>query len=256
MQPRKMHGAIAALLAGFSISSVQALPAGVTWDWQLQSPLDLQRSVDVLALDPDEVNAADIAALTSRGIFTICYVSVGTVENWRADAGDFSPDVIGNTYGGWPGERFLDIRDPGVLSVMSARFMRCAELGFDAIEPDNMDLHINDTGFEITANNVVNYVRELATMAHGLGMEIAQKNTGDLTPQLSPMLDFAIAENCMADGWCSALLPYLQARRAVLAAEYQGGPVPTCEIAAAMGLSLIFKTRDLDRNGSSCIDWR
>lgn len=245
-------GPLAALLAGLCVSGAWALPAGVTWDWQLQAPLDLSVSVDVLALDPDEVNAADITALRARGVFTICYVSVGTSEDWRADRDLFPPDALGNAYHGWPGERFLDITNPAVAAIMQARFARCAAMGFDAVEPDNIDLHINETGFGITSAQVVAYFAELSAIAHGLGLEIAQKNAPGLTPALEGFADFAMTENCFADAWCGDVMVYVRSGRAVLAAEYTPASRQVCDLLGQAGFSVIFKTRDLTRDGQGC----
>lgn len=252
MTLHKILGPLAALLAGLCVSGASALPVGVSWDWQLQAPLDLGADVDVLALDPDEVNAADVAVLTNRGVFTICYISVGTSEDWRNDAQAFPAAVLGRDYGDWPGERFFDITNPSVLPIMQARFVRCAAMGFDAVEPDNIDLHINNTGFGITGDQVVSYFAQLAAMAHDLGLEIAQKNAPDLTDALQSLADFAMTENCFADGWCAEMQPYVTSGRAVLAAEYTQPSAQVCAQLGQAGISVIFKTRDLTREGQVC----
>lgn len=238
-----------------------ALPAaaqdlGMTWDWQVQRPLDLSRQVQVLALDPDEVNAGAVAALRGRGVTAVCYISVGTHEDWRPDARRFPPEVLGNAYEGWEGERFLDIRRIDILlPLMAERMGRCRTYGFTAIEADNIDLHINDTGFAITEADVVAYVSALADMAHDLGLRIGQKNAPDLTAALAPHLDFAMTENCLTDGWCDEVAIYAERGQAILAAEYDIAPADRpalCARAAEAGLSLIFKTRDLNREGARC----
>ncbi len=253
---RQWHrGLLAVTLAGLFLARAAVaggIAPGAAWDWQLQPPLDLDVPVAVLGLDPDAVSAADIAALRARGVATICYVSVGTWEDWRADAGAFPPGLIGKPYAGWPGERFLDIRAPALVDLMAARFRRCAEMGFDAIEPDNIDLHINDTGFAITGADVVAYVRALAARAGKLGLPIGQKNAPDLTAALEPVAGFAMAENCFADGWCAELAPYAAAGKAILAAEYGRNDAAVCQRARAMGISLVFKRRDLTSWRRAC----
>jgi hypothetical protein len=55
--------------------------------------------------------------------------------------------VIGNDYEGWPGEKWLDIRQIDQLApIMRARLDACRAKGFDGIEPDNIDEYTNDTG--------------------------------------------------------------------------------------------------------------
>lgn len=218
------------------------------WDWQL-SAMDLGVDVDVIDLDPDNVTAAQIAALKARGIDTIAYVSVGTVEDYRDDAGDFPASVVGNTYGAWPDEKFLDVRDHDtLLPIMTARFQRAADQGFDAIEPDNMDVHINDSGFDISAEDMVSYVLALSDVAHGMGLEIGQKNAPELVPQLVGDMDFMIAEGCYVDGWCDQTLPYIAAGKPVFDAEYTDTAVnfdAACAYANSVGISMVLKDRDL-----------
>jgi hypothetical protein len=93
-----------------------------------------------------------VATLHAAGKHVICYIDVGTWENWRTDAGQFPSLVLGSS-NGWPGEQWLDIRQPVVRQLMAARFQMCQQKGFDAIEPDNMDGYENSTGFPLTARD-------------------------------------------------------------------------------------------------------
>ncbi len=251
-QKRRVLQGFVGLLALLPGAAAAELVRGVTWDWQLQAPLDLGVAVEVLALDPEEVTAAQVAALGARGVYTICYVSVGTLENWRADAGHFPRSAIGRAYAGWEEEHFLDIRHPAVLAQMGARIARCAEMGFDAVEPDNMDLHHNDTGFGITPAQVIDYFGKLAAIAREAGLDIGQKNAPDLTGALIGMADFVITEGCIEDGWCDAVAAYPAAGKAVLAAEYVAPPAMVCAKWAARGYSVIVKTHDLTRARMEC----
>jgi hypothetical protein len=236
--------------------SVLALPAsalafsvGDSWDWQLTEPADLNRSVKVLALHPDLVTSQGLAQLRQKGIKSICYVSVGTLERTAPDRGEFPREVIGNTYEDWPDERFLDIRRLTILQpLMEARFESCRDMGFDAIEPDNMDVHDNDSGFPIKARHTIAYVRLLAATAEGMGMKIAQKNVPDLTEDLVDTFDFAIAESCYQDRSCKAYTNYSEAGKPIFDAEYTDRPIhfsKACRVAKKYGISMILKDRDL-----------
>lgn len=252
---RAAFGPLAVTLAGLLFAGAavgEGLRPGMSWDIQLQAPLDLAVPVAALDLDPDEVTAAEVAALAARGVTTLCYVSVGTVEDWRADAGNFPAASIGKAYEDWPGERFLDIRDPALLPIMRARFERCAAMGFAAVDPDNIDLHINDTGFPLGPGDVVRYLAALADIAHGLGLGIGQKNAGDLTGALAPLVDFAVTENCLHDGWCAQMAPLIRQGKPVLAVEYRPVGPAACEGAAAAGLSVVVKDRRLTAGGGDC----
>ena len=73
----------------------------------------------------------------------ICYIDVGTAEKFRPDYASFPASVLGRS-NGWPGERWLDIRQLGVIEpIMAARFQMCREKGFDAVEPDNIEAFSN-----------------------------------------------------------------------------------------------------------------
>ncbi|CTQ53471.1 hypothetical protein LP7551_01994 [Roseibium album] len=230
-------------------ASAFAFSVGDRWDWQLTEPADLNRSVKVLALHPDLVTTQDLAQLRQKGIKSVCYVSVGTLERTAPDRGEFPREVIGNTYEDWPDERFLDIRRIGILQpIMQARFETCKTMGFDAIEPDNMDVHDNDSGFPITADHSIAYVRLLGATAHGLGLKIGQKNVPDLTADLFDAFDFAIAESCYQDRSCKAYTNYSKAGKPVFDAEYSDRPIhfsKACNVAKKYGISMILKDRDL-----------
>ena len=220
------------------------------WEWQLQAPISIPEQTGVADLDPDEVSADEVAALVARGVHPIAYISVGTWEDWRGDADAFPEAVLGRAYDGWEGERFLDIRDQAtLLPIMRARFARAKAMGFTAIEPDNIDLHINDTGFGLTASDVTAYVTALAEMAHEMGLRIGQKNAPELVPALVSHMDFIVTEDCFADGWCDATRPYFAVGKLVLAAEYTDTGVDwtaACAWALEAGAFMILAPRDLD----------
>ncbi|MEJ2019707.1 MAG: endo alpha-1,4 polygalactosaminidase, partial [Maritimibacter sp.] len=141
-------------------------PPGARFDIQLQAPMAFSAPLEAIELDPDEVSAAKVADLNRRGIYTICYVSVGTAEEWRADFDQFPPEVLGREYDDWPGEFFLDARRTDLLlPLMEARFQRCRAMGFDAIEADNIDLPGQASGFPLSRRDVVAYVSKLAQSA-------------------------------------------------------------------------------------------
>jgi len=230
-------------------SPAVAFSIGDTWDWQLTEPVDLSRTVGVLALHPDLVTPEELASLRQNGVRTICYVSIGTLEESARDAAAFPADVIGKTYADWPDERFLDVRRLDILlPIMKTRFEACRNEGFDAVEPDNMDVHDNDSGFPVTADDVVAYVARLSAIAHGLGLKIGQKNAPDLTPDLVGHMDFAVTESCYQDRWCDEMSTYIRAGKPVFDAEYTDRPIDfskACEAARQQKIAMILKDRDL-----------
>lgn len=79
-----------------------------------------------------------IDTLHSNGKIVVCYISIGTVEDWRSDAKEFPTSAIGGGVDGWAGEQWLDIKNEKVREIMSARVSTAASMNCDAIEPDNM----------------------------------------------------------------------------------------------------------------------
>lgn len=224
-----------------------------TWDWQLTEPFDLSRDVMVMDLDPQNHEQSEIDAVKARGVTLICYLSVGTWENWRPLA--VPETVLGKTPENWPEERYLDIRRHDVLlPLMTERFQACKDAGFDAVEPDNMDVYTNDSGFPLTAEDAADYASLLAARAHAMGLQIAQKNAPELAPRLAPVMDFAILESCFEYGWCGAFQPYADAGKPIFAAEYRAPDATSCTQATDYGISLIFKDTDLTRQFATCED--
>ena len=81
---------------------------GLSWQYQI-SGLELDTSVEADVFDVDlYVDQAAIDALHAQGSKVICYISVGSYEDWRPDAAEFPPELLGKDYDGWPGEKWLE----------------------------------------------------------------------------------------------------------------------------------------------------
>lgn len=229
---------------------------GITWDWQLES-VDTSHDVQVYDIDWEE-SASIVSDLHSRGIKAICYVSVGSYEEWRSDAEDFEshPEVLGKLYYGWPGEKFIDIRSSIVRDIMEARFDTCRDKGFDAIEPDNQDVYDADSGFPLTRANGLEYAKWLAAQAHERGMAIVQKNASELADDLFELYDGALTEDCYdQENWCDDMDGYLDRNKPVFMCEYTDTGVNfenACDWALPLGYSPILKDRDLTTSVEFC----
>ncbi|HEY5194067.1 MAG TPA: endo alpha-1,4 polygalactosaminidase [Solirubrobacteraceae bacterium] len=211
-------------------------PQHLPWYWQIQGTVNNNESVAAYDIDGFENTAAEVAALHAQGKHVICYIDVGTSENYRPDFASFPTSVEGDT-NGWPGEKWLDIRQLSVLEpIMTARFQMCKEKGFDAVEPDNMDGYENKTGFPLTAAEQVTYDEWVASEVHSLGMAVFQKNDGEQTAQLEPHFDGALDEQCNQYSECSNFQAYLTAGKPVLNAEYELATSAFCAADNAEGI--------------------
>jgi hypothetical protein len=110
--------------------------------------------------------------------------------------------------------------------IMTKRFQICAQKGFDALEPDNMDGWGNTTGFPIAAQDQLTYNEWVANEAHSLGLAVLQKNDPEQASTLQPYFDGALDEQCSQYSECPAYQPYLSAGKPVLNAEYQSSSFP------------------------------
>ncbi len=230
---------------------------GLTWQWQLsQPPVDATVDAQVYDIDLFDNDASVVQGLHALGRKVICYISVGSREDWRPDADQFPPEVLGKDYTGWPGEKWLDIRQIDKLSpIMRARLDLCASKGFDAVEPDNIEIYDNDSGFPITYQDQLRYALWLSEEAHRRGLAIGLKNAADMVQDSLPHFDFAIAEDCYVQGWCDQLIPFIQAGKAVFASEYTDTGVDfkaACEWGRAHGFSFIQKNRILTAFRVTC----
>ena len=229
---------------------------GLSWQWQI-GDLDIDTSIEADVYDIDlYVDQSIINELHAKGRKVICYISVGSWEDWRPDKDRFPQKVLGKDYEGWPGEKWLDIRRIDLLApIMLARLDLCKAKGFDGVEPDNMEIHTNDTGFPITYEDQLEYALWLADQAHQRGLAIGQKNAPDQVKDLVHVFDFAITEDAFYYDWAKNMLPYIQAKKPVFAAEYTDLPVDFdtfCEQAGQLNFSIILKRRDLDAWIQTC----
>jgi hypothetical protein len=196
-------------------------PLKTSWQWQLTTPVDENVKVQMYDIDMFDNNASVVASLHSKGRKAVCYIDVGTWENWRPDAKKFPKSVLGEAVSGWPGEKWLDIRRIDILGpIMQARMDLCQAKGFDGMEPDNVDGYTNDTGFPLTYEDQIRYNSFIAKAAHTRGLSVGLKNDLDQITDLLPLFDWALDEQCFQYSECSKLLPFIKAHKAVFEVEY------------------------------------
>ena len=229
---------------------------GQSWQVQYEGEIDLNLDVDIYNLDLFETNTDDIQTLHARGVKVICYLNAGAWENWRPDSQEFSPDLLGKSYVGWPGERWLDIRQLDQLTpLMAARLDLCAEKGFDGVEPDNLDGFLQLTGFDLTAADQLEYNRWLAQAAHQRGLGVGLKNDPEQAGDLVDDFDWITTESCFQQGWCDLLEPFIQAGKPIFAIEYTHETAQFSQFCASdLGQMIqpILKHRSLDAWLATC----
>lgn len=229
---------LAGALAGCSSSAAPATPqvpsashAGPSARWipaanssyqiQYGGKLDLTVPAAIYDVDYQDTTARQVAAIHARGRRAVCYVDVGTWERWRPDASQFPKTVLGKPDGGWPGERWLDIRQTPVLEpIMTRRFQLCKRKNFDGVDPDNLDGYVNETGFHLTYAEQLAYDTWVAKEAHSVGLTVAEKGDNNQVADLAKVYDFAVVEQCFAQGWCRQFQRYTARNALVVDVEY------------------------------------
>jgi hypothetical protein len=225
---------------------------GTAWQWQLSGTVDTSVQVPVYDIDGVENSAAVVRTLHAAGRKVICYVNVGAYESFRPDAKDFPSSVLGKG-NGWDGERWLDIRRLDILRpLMAARFDMCRTKGFDAVEPDNVDGYVNDTGFPLTAAQQLAYNRMIAQLAHERGLSVGLKNDLDQVGSLVGDFDFSVDEQCAEFDECEELTPFIAADKAVFHVEYNLTVGQFCARTKKLGFSSMVKHLDLDAWRQPC----
>ncbi len=232
------------------------LPQHARWQIQYTGDLTTHLAVDVFNLDLFDTPPATIAALRERGIFVMCYFSAGSYEDWRPDASRFPPEVLGQDMEGWPGEKWLDIRQIEVLlPILEARLDLAVAKGCDGVDPDNVDAYTHATGFPLTAEDQLRFNIAVAQAAHRRGLRVGLKNDLDQIPALLPYFDWIINEECFSWGECDRLLPFVQAGKPVFVIEYERMPADFCPQALQMGFNALHKHWELDAYRVDCREW-
>lgn len=232
-------------------------PADARWFAQLDGSVDFSQDFELFYVDALNVDAAELSALHTQGKHFLCYLSAGTLESFRDDAGDFPDSVIGNELSGYPNERWLDVRSDSVRSLMARRVQALAALGCDGVPPSSLAVQAADTGFDLSLGDALDYARWLAERIHAAGMSAGLTGPSELTQELWPTFDFGLAIGCVVGSGCSEYAPLRQAKKSVLHVEL-GEPVDQdapelCKSAQMLGFDALVSDRGFTGN---CVDCR
>lgn len=242
------------------------------WDWQLAVPVKVNPDTTIKIYDIEmfeNEKSGAVQTLHSKGYKVICYVDVGSWENWRDDKATFPPSILGATYSGFPDERWLDIRDVNpaksktgtkLATILAERFNRARSMGCDAIEPDNMDGYDKtaheSTGFPLTYEDQIYFNLWVADAVHTRGMLVGLKN--DINQAHDSRIygvgafDFVVSEQCIQYNECGYFSDFLRLNKPVFEAEYKLELSKFCPKAKASRISAIKKRPALNASRSDC----
>ena len=208
------------------------LRPGTSWQWQIDGGTIDETVLDAVAnprkmydIDMEATPSAVVRRLRAKGITVICYLETGGWESYRSDAAAFPPEVLGGPVGGYPQERYLDIRRTDVLlPLIAARLDRAAAKGCNGVEPDLDDTYTSNTGFPLTVDDQLAYDRAVAELAHARGLSIGLKNgasgDGSFEAAMAPSTDWALNESCNRFRECGGYGVFIAAGKPVFQVEY------------------------------------
>lgn len=255
--PATLTGVATPALGAQSVPGVRLPPAGkLAWDWQIgaetEAKVAVPAGVTLMDLDGFETSAAKVAELKAQGIYTVCYLNAGSYESYRPDSAEYPESLKIQTDPNWPDESFVDIRDVfregSVLAgILDRRLAMCADKGFDAVEPDNLQNDQNVTSGVITRQDQLDFNGWLADRAHAHGLAIFQKNGPDYVLQadrqgrlMVDLFDGTLNESCQRYRECGPLAEYVRRGKLALNVEYRKADL-NCAAMNSLGVNSIFK---------------
>ncbi|CZS97674.1 hypothetical protein WAI453_008773 [Rhynchosporium graminicola] len=235
--------------------------ASTSWQIVLQYALtDFTPDVAVYDIDLFTNPKSTMDKLHSQGRKVICYFSAGSYEDFRPDAKDFKKEDYGKGLDGWPGEWWLNVSSPNVRKIMTSRIQMAKDKGCDGVDPDNVDGYDNDTGFDLTKQQSVDFMTFMAIEAHSRNMSIGLKNAGGIVNSTLPIMQWQVNEQCLQYQECDSFTPFIEANKPVFHIEYpKSAPSISsndnrtfCDKSTDTGFSTLLKNMNLDNWYQTC----
>lgn len=280
---RRLSRAVTASAVALALLS-SALPASAATTWTAPTPnaqFDYQIGGAYTPPTGTTVLSRDRRDVPAAGKYTICYVNAFQTQDDELDRvwkqhqdlllakpgvhvpADADPTVKADVQkywvsdSGWS-EILLDISSSSkreeLADIVGGWIDSCAQDGFQALEPDNLDSWTRNRNSErlLTQQNAVDYAALLAERAHAAGLAFAQKNTPALSGSKADIgFDFAIAEECARYNECDSYTD--DYGNNVIVVEYRRQDFDTACHAPDVGgdLSVVLRNRNVTPKGSS-----
>lgn len=197
--------------------------------------------------------ARDRTVAPAKGLYNVCYVNAfqaqpDALDWWR----ERHPDLLLRDGDGdlvidedWD-EALFDISTAGkrqrLARIVGPWIDGCADDGYQAVEPDNLDSYDRSDGL-LDAADAVAFAKLLAGRGHAAGLAVGQKNTAELLPRHATVgFDFAVAEECARYDECGDYASAYDDR--VFVIEYRAADFERACRAWGDRLSIVL--RDLD----------
>ncbi|BDM69452.1 hypothetical protein HEK616_29390 [Streptomyces nigrescens] len=231
--------------------AVRPPAADAEFDYQLGGPYPPPRGVRAVSRDR--------TAKPVPGRYNVCYVNAFQAQpdetrTWQRR----HPDLLLRDGDGRPvvdedwDEPLFDIstaaKRTALMDIVGPWIDGCAEAGYDAVEPDNLDSYERADG-RLTAGDAAAFARLLARRAHQRRLAVAQKNTADLLPRRRSIgFDFAVVEECARYEECGDFADAYDDRIFVI--EYRAQDFAAACRTWGPRLSVTLRDRDLRPSGT------
>jgi hypothetical protein len=177
------------------------------WDYQIGKPYVPRDGVTVVSRDRKASPLPDV--------YNFCYVNAyqtqpGAVKWWKNNHRNLllRKKDGGYVVDGYWGEILFDIstakKRTRLAAIVNGWITTCANDGFQAVEPDNLDSWTRSGG-RLTRDDTFAYASLLIEHTHAAGLAIGQKNAaGQASRGKAIGFDFAVAEECGRYKECDA----------------------------------------------------
>jgi len=239
----QIHVAARAALLGsvFALSSVMAAYAAVpSFVYSINGAVGDKYPVNTVFVDLFDSSTTRISNLKKQNKTVICYFSAGSAENWRPDYSKYPKAALGKAMSGWAGEKWVDYRNAGVMKILENRINLAKSKGCNGVDPDNVDGHLNATGFPLTDRTQRDFLESMSSSAKVAGLLIGLKNSAETAADLERVTDFVVVEECEKYKECSKYNAFSVNKKPIYQIEYRSKSSTLCANAAKRGASLIF----------------
>lgn len=162
-------------------------------------PLDELSQFDRLVLEPDNIQPAELQALTERGAVAFAYLSVGEVGPTRAYASELDQSWILGKNPAWDSD-VLDLANPELRDFLLARAGRLHREGYGGLFLDTMDSFnlIADTDAERARqqDGLISLIRGFAAQYPAL--RIITNRGFEVLDEIAPQVEAVAAESLYA----------------------------------------------------------
>ncbi|KAH7100798.1 glycoside hydrolase family 114 protein [Auriculariales sp. MPI-PUGE-AT-0066] len=186
--------------------AVTNLPANAKFDYQIGGAYTPASDVKIVTRDRSNSPVS--------GLYNICYVNAFQTQVAERDfwLNNSTREALIAKWNGqyledpeWPGEYMFNTTTAAnrqaLATIVEDWIKGCADKGFNAIEPDNLDTFTRSHDL-ISPDDNLQYAKLFTDYAHSINLAVGQKNAGEELGNLGQSIagfDFAIAEECQAN---------------------------------------------------------